>query len=301
MKTMSGTAAPMRFALYLPNAGYYADVSRLLDLACAAENSGWDGLFLWDHLMLAPELNMPVADSWTAVTAILTKTKSLISGPIVTPLPRRRPAKVAQEAATLDRLSGGRLVLGAGLGAAADLDFARFGEEGDARIRAQRLDEALEIIDGLWRGDQFTFSGEHHKLDRVLMPGRPWQQPRIPLWLAATWPHQRPLRRAARWDGVVPLVPVTNGPPRGPSALELTAMLRGLPSRNGQPDADRRFDVAVPGVLRPGSGHVLSVIEEYARAGATWWLESFDPWRRSPRELTEWIRAGPPRFVEKRE
>lgn len=286
----------MRFALYLPNAGYYADVSRLVELASAAENSGWDGLFLWDHLMLAPELNLPVADSWTAVTAILATTRSLISGPIITPLARRRPAKVAHEAATLDRFSGGRLVLGAGLGAAADLDFARFGEEDDARIRAQRLDEALEIIDGLWSGEQFTFSGEHYQLDRALIPGRPVQQPRVPVWVAATWPHRRPLRRAARWDGVVPLVPEPTGPPRGPSAAELGTMLRDLPRQNGQPHAGRRFDVAVPGVLPPGSGDVPAVIEQYARAGATWWLESFDPWRRNPRELTEWIRAGPPRI-----
>jgi len=278
----------LRFALHLPTAGWYADTARVVELARAAEDSGWDGVFFWDHLMMAPDL--PVADAWTTTTAVLARTSRIRSGMLVTPLARRRPWRVAQEVATLDRLSGGRLVLGAGLGGAATSpDFAAFGETTATAERAGRLDEALEIIDAFWSGEAVTFAGRHHRIDHARLPGRPVQRPRVPIWIAATWPHRRPLRRAARWDGLVPMTDRGGGRLTGPTPGELRDMLAALP-----PVTDG-FDVAVPGTLEPGSAHAQELAAEQHAAGATWWLEHFDPWRRSPAALRSWVESGPPR------
>ncbi|MFH8386844.1 LLM class flavin-dependent oxidoreductase [Kitasatospora sp. NPDC018058] len=302
---MSGPdGRPLRHALLLPNAGHYADPARLVEYAVRAEESGWDGLFLWDHLMLHRELRLPVADTWTAVTAVLARTRRLVSGPLVTPLARRRPWKVARESATLDRLSGGRLVLGVGLGAVGDLDFAAFGEEGGLRERAARVDESLEVLAGLWRGTEFSHQGPHYRVDRATFLPTPvadphGRGPRVPVWGAATWPAagSGALRRAAALDGVVPMVRAEGGGLRGPEADELAAILRRMDEVGSRPGPAGR-EVAAVAVAAPGDPDAARAQSAaLAAAGATWRLESFDPWRRTPRDLAEWLAAGPPRTV----
>lgn len=166
----------MQFGLDVPTTGEYADPRTLADLAAEAEDAGWDGFFVWDVLLSREG----AADVWVALAAIAMKTARVRIGTMVTPLARRRPWLVARAAASLDTLSNGRMVLGAGLGFNAR-DFAPFGEEFDARVRAERLDEALEIVAGLWSGEPFSYTGEHHHLDEVTMLPRPVQSPRVPI------------------------------------------------------------------------------------------------------------------------
>src|ERR1700730_5324126 len=151
----------MRYAMFLPNFGPFGDARVIADLAARAESAGWDGFFIWDHMVVSTNEAFPVADPWVALAAAATATSRVRLGALVTPLSRRRPWKVARETVTLDHLSGGRLIFGAGLGGSAAEGFATefddLGEQADLRARAGMLDEALEIIAGLWSGEPFSF------------------------------------------------------------------------------------------------------------------------------------------------
>jgi alkanesulfonate monooxygenase SsuD/methylene tetrahydromethanopterin reductase-like flavin-dependent oxidoreductase (luciferase family) len=151
----------MRFGLHLANFGPVGGDPRLLaTLATEAESAGWDGFFLWDHILGDPAWREPMIDPWIGLAAIATATRRLRLGALVTPVPRRRPWHLARETTTLDHLSGGRLVVGVGLGNPPDAEFEHFGEDGDARRRARRLDEGLAILDGLWSGRPSRFDGD---------------------------------------------------------------------------------------------------------------------------------------------
>ena len=200
----------------------------LAELAQRAEHSGWDGFFLWDHLSYRPPVRA-VADPWVALAAIAYATDRIRLGPLVTPLSRRRVHKLARETVTLDHLSAGPLTLGVGLGSSRSGEIERFGEEADPRERARLLDDGLKDLSEYWAG--------------ALEP-RPIQRPRIPVWVAARWPSRRPVRRAARWDGLFPIeLP-------GPDALAtLAAELREL-----RPDDAGHFDLVTeipPGAAGP--------------------------------------------------
>jgi alkanesulfonate monooxygenase SsuD/methylene tetrahydromethanopterin reductase-like flavin-dependent oxidoreductase (luciferase family) len=236
-----------------------ADPSVLVDLAVVAEDAGYDGVFLWDHVRYMDMVDLPMVDPWVILGAIAHATKRVRVGTLVTPLSRRRPWRVAQEVATLDHLSGGRAVLGVGLGWPAEEDFARFGEVSDAGVRAAMLDEGLGLIDALWSGGSVQHRGEHYSVDTVLRPA-PVQRPRPPVWVAGMWPNPRPFDRAARWDGVVPLADIDVGgiPLLRPS--ELAACASYVRARRV---SDAPFDVVV-------SPHWEHTAEEYVEAGATW-------------------------------
>jgi alkanesulfonate monooxygenase SsuD/methylene tetrahydromethanopterin reductase-like flavin-dependent oxidoreductase (luciferase family) len=224
-----------------------SDPAVVAELAARAEGQGWDGLFLWDHVAYREPVRA-LADPWITLAAVAAATCSLIIGPLVTPLPRRRPHKVARETVTLDRLSGGRLVLGVGIGSdrSGEFDRDRFGEEDEPRARARLLDDGLDRLAAYWGGE---------------FEPRPVQQPRIPVWVAARWPARRPLRRAARWDGLFPIdLP-------GPDELaELAAEVRELRG----PDAPEPFDLVVTNP--PGTDPA-----PWVDAGATWCLTGFGP------------------------
>ena len=203
-KTNKRKANTMKFAIYLPNFGPFGDARVISDWALAAENAGWDGFFIWDHLTRAWPAD--AADPWIALSAAAVQTQRVRLGAMVTPLARRRPWKVAREAESLDRLSGGRLVLGVGLGSSggASVEWDNFGEEMDLKMRAGMLDEALEIIDGLWSGQPFSLKGKHYQVKESQFLPKPLQLPRIPVWVAGYWPNRAPFRRMARWDGMFP-------------------------------------------------------------------------------------------------
>jgi alkanesulfonate monooxygenase SsuD/methylene tetrahydromethanopterin reductase-like flavin-dependent oxidoreductase (luciferase family) len=247
----------MRHGLMLAPFGEVADPRVIADLAADAERAGFDGFFVWDHMYRAEPFR-PVADPWIALAAIAAATEVIRLGPMVTPVARRRPQKLARETTTLDHLSGGRLVLGAGLGVNTGGELTRFGEEDDARLRGDRLDEGLELLCRLWSGDEVTHHGRYFTADGVRFEPRPLQTPRIPIWVAAPSGKPRPLRRAARYDGIC----TDLGPAEAPGLLERLRSERG--------DLDG-FDVVVMG--EPGTDW-----SGWERAGATWWIVDFpDP------------------------
>ena len=277
----------MRFGLDVPVGGAYADPWLLARMAAEAERAGWDGFFVQDVLNSAE----PIADPWICLAAVALQTRRLRLGVMLTPLSRRRPWQVARQAATIDHLSGGRLVLGAGLGFTAD-DFVPFGEEWDPRLRAGRLDEALEIVTGLWTGGPFSFTGAHYRLDQVTIGPAPVQRPRIPVWVAAGWPHRRPLARAARWDGVYLMtVHQRTGQLLSPSDVaEVVAAVAAL-RRAGRDD----FDVAFNAIPSADPATTARQVRDLAEAGGTWWIEfAPEPTDGGPDRYRERIRRGPP-------
>jgi alkanesulfonate monooxygenase SsuD/methylene tetrahydromethanopterin reductase-like flavin-dependent oxidoreductase (luciferase family) len=261
----------MRNAVNIPPFGP-AEV--LVSLAVEAEQAGWDGVFFWDHLVWLPQLRLDVYDPWVLLGAVAVRTERVRLGTMVTPLPRRRPWVVAKQLTTLDHLSGGRAVLGVGLGEPAHADFAAFGEPAGAGARAARLDEGLTVLDGLLRG-RVDHDGEHFQVHNELLP-RPVQRPRPPIWVAGVAPHRRPLVRAARWDGVVPL-----GAEGVLTPQELADYLALVMDRPVEWDVVVARAAGVP-------------LREYAEAGATWLVEGIWPGDGWVDELRTAIRGGPP-------
>jgi alkanesulfonate monooxygenase SsuD/methylene tetrahydromethanopterin reductase-like flavin-dependent oxidoreductase (luciferase family) len=193
----------MYFAIDTPNFGDFADAQVLADLAREAEQAGWDGFFLWDHIGAGWEV--PIGDPWVQMAAMAMTTERIKLGTLVTPVPRRRPWKLAREAVTLDQLSNGRLILGVGIGGDSGHEFSCFGESPDDKLHGAMLDEGLDVLTGLWTGEPFSYQGAHYRIDGARFLPTPVQTPRIPIWVAGIWPHPRPFRRAARWDGVCAL------------------------------------------------------------------------------------------------
>lgn len=180
-----------------------ADPYRLIDLGHAAEEAGWDGVFLWDHV-LRPEAN-EIIDTWVGLAALALATDRLRLGPMVTPITRRRPIKLAREVVSVDLLSQGRLTLGMGLGVDSGGELSRFDEIVDPRIRGERLDEGIRILAALLEGETLAHVGEHFRVDGVSLEPRPVQRPRPPIWLAARGQAMKPVRRAARYEGIFPI------------------------------------------------------------------------------------------------
>jgi len=253
----------VRHALYLAPFGDLADPNVVVEVAVAAERAGWDGLFLWDHMYRSSEKSEPpaVADAWIVLTAVAAATSHLRFGPMITPLTRRRPQKVARETVTLDRLSSGRLTLGVGLGVDSGGELSRFGESADERERAERLDEALELLLALWSGELVEHDGPHFQAAGVRFLPRPTQQPRIPIWGAAVGERPRvgPLQRAARLDGLFPV---------GATVDQVAWMLSIVSEHRGGLEG---FDLAMP--IAPDAGS--SELEALRELGATWTMLSF--------------------------
>ncbi|MFW9794038.1 MAG: LLM class flavin-dependent oxidoreductase [Candidatus Thorarchaeota archaeon] len=281
----------MKYGIDLPNFGWFGDIDTLVEIAMEAEESGWDGFFLWDHMLVFKQDDMvlPFADPWIALTAIACNTKKIRLGPLITPIPRRRPWKVAREAVSLDHLSKGRLILGLAIGAPPDVEFDYFGEESDTRIRAEMLEEGLDIVTGLWSGEPFSHKGTHYNLEEMTFLPKPKQEPRIPIWIGGGVPHKMPFRRAARYDGVVPVhskwpEPVT--PQLLEECLEIVKSERG--------DL-KNYDVIIcDETTGSDSSKDAEIIDSWTQAGVTWFLEDINGMRAGIDELRERIRIGPP-------
>ena len=264
----------MRFGLSLPNFGAGVDAAAVAEWAWAAEVAGWDGVFLWDHLFAFDDGPVELVDPWIALTAAAVATSRIRLGTLVTPLPRRRPVVVARQTAAVDRLSGGRLVLGVGSGSF-PFEWDYCGEESDSRTRGAMLDEHLDLLDRLWTGEPVHHEGTHYRTagpewSAICYPP-PVQRPRIPVWVGGTWPTSgRPFERAARWDGVVPMR--TDGKWDVEDTAGVAERMRSL--RGGAP-----FDLAVPVESRADDAGRNSLQAAHAAAGATWWVEPVHPWR----------------------
>lgn len=283
----------MRFGLDMPNFAEFADPETVVSLARDAEAAGWDGFFLWDHINVFGETPVPVADPWVLLAAVAGATRRISLGTMVTPLPRRRPWVLARQTATLDQLSKGRVILGVGLGLPAETEFEAFGEDPDIRIRAQKLDEGLAILAGLWTGETYEFRGRHYKVDRTRFLPTPVQRPRIPVWVAGTWPKDGPLRRAAAWDGYFPIKMDPNGGEEEPITPDEIATMRDrLTSlRSGRP-----IDIVVAQEVVDTKPLDVDRLRAFERAGATWYLLGLGTRYVDMAALLDRVRLGPPRL-----
>jgi alkanesulfonate monooxygenase SsuD/methylene tetrahydromethanopterin reductase-like flavin-dependent oxidoreductase (luciferase family) len=275
----------MRFGLNLPNFGYLADIHTQVDLAVAAEEAGWDGFFLWDHVNF-PGMGAH-ADPWITLGVVAAQTERLILGTAVTPVARRRPAKLAREVLTLDALSNGRFVFGAGNGIFAD-EFEHLGDEGKLRVRAEMLEEGLELLQALCTDEEVAYSGRHFQ---VKTPGfgPPQGGRKIPIWLGATWPTQRPVARAARFDGIIPILdPYTEI--ISPRQVRELATFIGERRESSDP-----FDIVVPQMGQTGDPDKdRARMDAYAEAGATWVLDATFPAAEPLEAVLARVRRGPP-------
>jgi alkanesulfonate monooxygenase SsuD/methylene tetrahydromethanopterin reductase-like flavin-dependent oxidoreductase (luciferase family) len=278
----------MLYAIDLPNFGDYGEPRLLADLAAEVEAHGWDGFFIWDHIV-APDA-MAVADTTVTLAAISLETRRIRFGPMVTALPCRSPWKLAREAVTLDRLSNGRLILGIGLGGDRFAELSTFGFPLNDRVRAEQLDEGLEILSALTSGEEAIHEGKHYMLKPTRFLPAPVQK-RIPIWIAATWPRPRPFRRAAKYDGVAPVsldieADLTVEQMRGVHALITSNRKTGAP-----------FDIVKFGTtIGQSREEDARKVAEFAEAGATWWFEAPNPWKSTLEQVRVRIRSGPPKI-----
>ena len=289
----------MKFALYLPNLGPYADARTLANLARDAENAGWDGFFIWDHI--ARDYLIEVVDPWVSLAAIALTTKHMTLGALVTPMPRRRPWMLAKETAALDHLSGGRLVFGVGIGSGWPSEWANFQEELNLKARGQMLDEGLDILTGLWSGKPFSYQGEHYQVAESQFLPATLQQPRIPVWVAGYWPNKTPMRRAARWDGVFPL---DRGSPLGIASVDtFKGTVAYVREQRAEFGLDSPYEFVYRGAMGTDRAKAIDTAAQFADAGATWWMEHMAPTMFGSDWTEEWpveqmherILQGPPK------
>jgi alkanesulfonate monooxygenase SsuD/methylene tetrahydromethanopterin reductase-like flavin-dependent oxidoreductase (luciferase family) len=277
----------MRFAIDIAPLGELADPLAIVELARVAEASGWDGLSTWDSFGIS--MGTSAVDPFVTLAAVACATERLRLITSVVALTRRRPQLVVQAAATLDRLSGGRLVLGLGAGGDPD-DYRSFGEDWDPPARLARFDEALELVDRLLRGETVDHDGPAFTVRGVAVGPRPAHQPRPPIWLGGMRPGA--LRRAARYDGWIAIAIAEDGSGMNLAPDALAAMIGRIgEDRAVAGRADQPFDVAVFAMSGPGD---RDLVRSFADGGATWWLESLSPMRGSVAELRAVVAAGPP-------
>ena len=280
----------MKYSIYIPNFGFQ-NPQEIAKLAREAEDSGWDGFFIWDHIAVMENFNVSFLDPWVALSAIAMETKKIQIGTMITPIPRRRPWKLARETTSLDHLSNGRLILGVGLGAP-EYDFTTFGEDFNVNTRAKKLDEGLEIIKGLWSGKSFSFEGDFFQIKEVKFTPTPVKD-KIPIWVAGTWPNKKPFQRAALYDGVFPISVDWQKSLTPDELIQIIEIVK-----QNRPSLDN-FDVVIagntPGDQRKGD----QIVKPYEQAGATWWCENINFLRfsNSPKLLLERIRQGPPKLI----
>jgi alkanesulfonate monooxygenase SsuD/methylene tetrahydromethanopterin reductase-like flavin-dependent oxidoreductase (luciferase family) len=263
----------MRQGVNLPNFGPFGSAWAIADISVAAERAGWDGVFIWDHVVRR-DVDLDVVDPWVALSAAAVATRRVRLGPLVTPLARRRPWNVARAAVSLDALSDGRFILGVGLGTVLGPEFAAFGEETDLRRRGNMLDEGIEVIRAIWSGEPVHIAGQHYRIDGVRFLPTPARSGGIPIWAATERLSGRPVRRAARVDGIFP---IDIRPADLPILLENVSSVRG---------ELRGFDVVT-----------VSTGDDAASwdgAGATWWLREL-PWQQSYAACLAVVNDGPRR------
>lgn len=293
----------MRTGILAPTINEYAEPSALLDLAKVAEAAGWEGFFIWDHLVLDPDGLTPITDVTVMLGAIAAVTERMLIGPMVTPVSRRRPWKLAKELATLDRLSNGRLRFGVGIGAQ-DEEFANFGEDPDKKILARKTDEGLALIEHLLKGERTDHDGEAYQITNVRLLPAAVQQPRIPVWVAAMLPFKAGQRRAARWDGILAQklpASLADGSSDTSSldwyefCLEPSELSTVVEFVSSLRQTDDPFDVIAYGTTYGiDRESARAKLKAYQGAGATWWCEWLNPASGTIDDMRKHIRAGPP-------
>ncbi len=272
----------MKYGFVLP----FGDARFAAVCAEKAESAGWDGFFVWE----------PVwgTDAWICLTAAAMSTKKIRLGTMLTPLPVLAPWKLASETATLDNLSGGRVILSVGLGAV-DTGFMNFGLPTERKIRAERLDEGLEILTGLWKGQPFAFEGNHYHIQptEFNIPSPPVQQPRIPIWVVGAWPSMKSMHRAMQYDGLLPNFIGADGKvAMGHPDLSTVKDMTDFVKKNSP---NPFFDIIMEGETDPTQPDTLEIVHDYRTHGVTWWMEA--QWTAKGEEaVLKRIKAGPPKI-----
>ena len=276
----------MKYGFVLP----YGDAQLAADFAHEAEQAGWDGFFVWE----------PVWgwEAWMQLTAAAMSTQRIKLGTMISPISRMRPWELASKTVTLDHLSNGRVILAVGLGAI-DTGFVQFGEVTDRKTRAELLDEGLDILTGLWRGQPFNFDGKHYHIKETTfypLPS-PVQQPRIPIWVVGAWPKEKSMQRTLRYDGLLPTIMNDQGQHIAPTLDQIRDMKAYIDAQRLLPTP---FDIVVEG-RTPGTDpdRAAAITRLWAEGGATWWIEAMwsDPDQPADYEaIQRRIQQGPPHF-----
>jgi alkanesulfonate monooxygenase SsuD/methylene tetrahydromethanopterin reductase-like flavin-dependent oxidoreductase (luciferase family) len=272
----------MKFGFVVPG----GDVAEHIKFAEELEAAEWDAVFVADGVY--------GTDPWVSLAACAVRTERIRLGTLLTPVSRRRPWKLASELATLDRLSNGRAVLCAGLGAT-DTGFDSVGEATDRKVRAQLLDEGLELVTRFWSGKPFKFTGQHYKVNW----GKGWlytpvQQPRIPIWVVGAWPRPASMRRPLRYDGLIAAKMTAEGRFENPTPEDIRDIRKFVDENRTEQGP---FDIIVEGVTpidEPEKAAVL--VQEYSEAGATWWIESMWDTPGGMKAALKRAQQGPPRI-----
>ena len=282
----------MKYGFIIPR----GDVHTIPELAEKVEAAGWDAVFIPDCISIETE-QYPATewyDPWVLLAVIAVRTRRVRFGTMLTPLSRRRPWKVARETVTLDHLSNGRLILPVGLGAAGDdAGFYKVGEAIDRKTRAKLLDESLEIITGLWSGQQFSYEGEHYHVRGMTLLPPPMQSPRIPIWVVGAWPRAKSMQRVLRYDGLLPNKLDQDGRLAEIAPADIQAMKTYIDEHH---TSITPFDIVWEG-RTPGEDREkgAAIVRQWQEAGATWWLEAMWESDVTMDDVRERIEQGPPR------
>jgi hypothetical protein len=272
----------IKYGFVLP----FGDARTVANLAREAEQAGWDGVF-------RPE---PVwhIDAWICLTAAAITTERIRLGTLISPLPRMRPWRVAAQTATLDNLSGGRMILGVGVGWLL-YGYQAFPDEiTDTRQRAEMLDEAIDVLDLLYRGTPAKFDGKHYRVDLTGLheqyyPPKPVQQPRIPIWAVGMWPKEKSMRRVLKCDGLIPEKAGGEGTPAEITAEDIHAMRAYVQANQ---ELHTPFDIIMQGnTVDHSRQQVQDKVLPFAEAGATWWIEAL--YGVAEEKAVERLREGP--------
>jgi luciferase-like monooxygenase len=282
----------MKYGFIIP----HGDVHTIPELAEQVEVAGWDAVFIPDCISIETDQYAPTTgfDPWVVLAVIAARTRRVRLGTMLTPLSRRRPWKIARETVTLDHLSNGRLILPVGLGAAGDdAGFYKVGEAMDRKTRAKLLDESLEIITGLWSGQQFYYEGEHYHVRGMTLLPPPVQSPRIPIWVVGAWPRIKSMQRALRYDGLLPNKLNEDGSLAEITPDDIRAMKKYVEEHR---TPDSLFDIVWEG-RTPGEDRerAAAVVRQWEEAGATWWLEAMWESDVTMDDVRRRIEQGPPR------
>lgn len=278
----------MKYGFVFPR----AEVLEAIKFAKAAEKAGWDAFFVWE-----PTYGI---DAWVTLAAIAVLTEKIRLGTLLSPLSRMRPWKLASEAITLDILSNGRITISVGLGAI-DTGFEELGEKTDLKTRAELLDESLDIIDGLWSREMSNYKGEHYNIQKLFgseffkrhPPPKLIQNPHIPIWVVGAWPYEKSMKRALKYEGLIPTIKTKQGKFEDITPEHIIKIKAYIQENHS---SKTPFDIIVEG-KSPGDDLkvALSTVKPFAEAGATWWIES-DWTTNNLKQLFERVKQGPPSF-----
>jgi hypothetical protein len=278
----------LKFGFIIPG----GSTPEIVEMASILEDSGWDGAFYYDDIYTDAKTEMSAA--WPIMAAMASTTKKVRIGSLLTAVGRRRPWELARESVTVDWLSKGRLVLPTGLGWAGDGAYIKAGMPAERKTRAEMLDEGLEILDGLWSGKPFRYEGKHNQIKSMRFIPRPFQKPRIPIWVVGAWGWPKSMGRVLKYDGLIPVIKKPNGDHEEVTPSAISEMRKFVSEKRVVKGNMRKdFDIIKDGTTPLDHTKARKIVQPFEEAGATWWMESMWGYK-GLREVRKRAKAGPP-------